>query len=57
MRLILSRLFFNFEFKLAASDESSKPWIENQEIYTVREKKPLPVLIRRRKIDSVTKDA
>jgi hypothetical protein len=57
MRVILSRLFFNFDFKLAASDDSSKPWIENQEVYTVREKKPLPVLIRRRMIDLVMKDA
>ena len=55
MRFILSRLFFNFDLKLADSDDSSNPWIENQEVYTVREKKPLPVIIKPRKNNLVTK--
>ncbi|KAI3319851.1 cytochrome P450 [Xylariaceae sp. AK1471] len=55
MRFILSRLFFNFDLKLADSDDSSNPWIENQEVYTVREKKPLPVIIKPGKKNLVTK--
>ncbi|ROV94286.1 hypothetical protein VMCG_08645 [Cytospora schulzeri] len=48
MRLILARIIWNFDMKLANRDEK---WIDNNEVYTTWEKKPLNIYLSQRKIE------
>lgn len=49
MRLILARIIWNFDMKLADRDEK---WIDHNEVYTIWEKKPLKVYMTPRKTGS-----
>jgi hypothetical protein len=42
-RLILAKVLYNFDFKLCPE---SKDWMNNQQVYTLWEKKPLMVKVK-----------
>lgn len=49
MRLILARIIWNFDMKLADRDEE---WIDHNGVYVIWEKKPLKVYLTPRKTES-----